>query len=90
MTGLVTGEKWFNSLPKDLQTILLEESVKAGDFASQKTIQGLNDYEAKMKAAGVAISTVDITPFKKATEEVYINNKLQELRKQVNEVLGKK
>ena len=90
MTGLVTGEKWFNTLPKDLQAILLEESVKAGDFASQKTIQSLNDYEAKMKAAGVTISTVDITPFKKATEEVYVNNKLQDLRKQVNEVLGKK
>lgn len=90
MTGLVCGEKWFSTLPKEYQTILLEESVKAGDFASKKTLDGLKDYETKMKAAGVTITEVDIAPFKKATEVVYEKNKLVELRKQVNEVLGKK
>ena len=90
MTGLVTGEKWFNSLPKEYQTILLEESIKAGDFASQKTMQGLAGYEEKMKAAGVTFAAVDIAPFKKATEVVYEKNNLLELRKQVNEILGKK
>ncbi|MDT8902904.1 C4-dicarboxylate TRAP transporter substrate-binding protein [Anaeroselena agilis] len=90
MTGLVCGEKWFSTLPKEYQAILLEEAVKAGDFASKKTLDGLKDYEAKMKAAGVTINQVDIAPFKKATEVVYEKNKLVDLRKQVNEVLGKK
>ncbi|VBB07593.1 trap transporter solute receptor dctp/teaa [Lucifera butyrica] len=90
MTGLVTGEKWFASLPEEYQTILLEEAIKAGDFASKKTIESLSDYEAKLKASGVVITEVDIAPFKKATELVYEKNNLLDLRKQVNDVLGKK
>jgi tripartite ATP-independent transporter DctP family solute receptor len=90
VTGLATGSKWFNSLPKHYQKILLEESVKAGDYASRLTISSLNEYEANMKKEGVKIVEIDTTPFKKATEAVY--NKIKgyrELRQQVNKALNK-
>ena len=90
MTALVTGDKWFKSLPADLQQILLEETEKAGDFASKKTVDSLSDYEQKMKAAGVTITEVDIKPFKEASKVVYEKNKLTEAKKQVDELLGKK
>jgi len=89
MTGLVTGKQWFNTLPDDYKQILIEESIKAGDYASQKTIEGLTDYEEKMKAEGVAIDEIDVTPFKEATKVVYEKNNLVDIRKQVNEVLNK-
>lgn len=90
ITGLVTGSTWFNSLPVEYQRILLEESVNAGNYASQLTIDGLKDYEAQMAAEGVTIQEVDIIPFKAATDGVY--DKLpgyRELKKKVDQALGK-
>jgi TRAP-type C4-dicarboxylate transport system substrate-binding protein len=90
ITGLATGSKWFNTLPKNYQKMLLEEALKAGDYASHLTIDSLNDYEAKMKKEGVQINNIDTTPFKKATEAVYDKIKgYQELRQQVNKALKK-
>lgn len=71
ITPLVCSESWFQKLPKEYQDMLLEESLKAGDYASKLTKDGLADNEALMKSKGVTISTVDITPFKKACEAVY-------------------
>lgn len=90
ITGLVTGSTWFNSLPEEYQEILLEESANAGNYASQLTIDGLHDYEAKMADEGVTIQEVDITPFKAATDTVY--DKLpgyRELKEKVDQALGK-
>jgi len=89
MTGLVTSDKWFNELPEDYQKILVEESDKAGDFASEKTIESLADYEKQIKDAGVEIDDIDIEEFKKASEVVYEKNNLQDAKKEVDELLGK-
>jgi len=71
ITGLVTSAVWFDSLPKDLQTILREEALKAGDVASYGTQEALAQIEADLKAAGMTINEVDVTPFKEATAGVY-------------------
>lgn len=71
ITGLVAGAAWFDSLPADLQKIVREEALKAGDIASYGTEAALADYEKKMTAQGVTISEIDITPFKEATAPVY-------------------
>ena len=34
INGLIVGEKWFKTLPADLQTILLEETKAAGEERS--------------------------------------------------------
>ncbi len=63
---------YFNRLPKDVQTMLLEEGAKAGDEQTRLTIALENDYIAKFKAAGVTIVTdVDVAAFQKATVPVY-------------------
>jgi TRAP-type C4-dicarboxylate transport system substrate-binding protein len=71
ITGMVTSGAWFDSLPADLQTILREEALKAGDVASYGTQAALADFEAKMQAEGVTITEIDVTPFRDATAPVY-------------------
>ena len=71
ITGLVAGATWFDSLPAELQTMVREEALKAGDIASYGTEAALSDFEKKMTSKGVTISEIDITPFKEATAPVY-------------------
>jgi TRAP-type C4-dicarboxylate transport system substrate-binding protein len=80
ITGVVTSGGWFNSLPADLQTILREEALKAGDVASYGTQDALADLEKKMQDKGVTISEIDVTPFREATAPVYDKLGYGELR----------
>ena len=71
ITGLVTSAKWFASLPADQQKILREEALRAGDVASYGTRDRLAEIEKGLKAAGMTIDEIDVTPFKNATAVVY-------------------
>lgn len=71
ITGLVTSASWFDSLPADLQTILRDEALKAGDIASYGTQDALAEIEERLKAAGMTVNEIDVTPFKEATAGVY-------------------
>jgi tripartite ATP-independent transporter DctP family solute receptor len=89
ITGMVTSASWFDSLPKDLQKILREESLKAGDIASHATEASLDKIEKDLKAKGVEINEVDKQPFIDATKGVYDKLGYTELRKQVEAILNK-
>lgn len=71
ITGMVTSGGWYNSLPADLQKVLRDEALKAGDIASYATRDSFADYEAKMTAAGITITTPDLAPYREATAGVY-------------------
>lgn len=71
ITGLVTSAIWFDSLPADLQKILRDESLKAGDIASHGTEASLAGIEKALKDEGISVRDVDVTPFKEATAKVY-------------------
>ncbi|MGI6284582.1 C4-dicarboxylate TRAP transporter substrate-binding protein [Neomoorella humiferrea] len=86
---LVVGTKWFEQLPKEYQQILLEESLKAGDFTTNKLLSTAKELENNMTAAGAQISEIDKEPFKKLADAVYTKLNYQELRQEVNKVLGK-
>ena len=63
---------YFVKLPADVQTVLLEEGKKAGDYMTKLTLEQQQDYVGKFKAAGVTFVTdVDLPAFQKATESVY-------------------
>ncbi len=89
ITGLVTGTKWFDSLPEKYRTAIREEALKAGDKASYGTIDSLADYKKKMQAAGVTFLQPDLKPFKDASRVVYDKLELNDLKKQVDGVLGR-
>jgi tripartite ATP-independent transporter DctP family solute receptor len=71
ITGLITSASWFDSLPVELQTALREEALKAGDAVSYGTRDKQAEIEQSLKAAGVTIDEIDVTPFKEATAGVY-------------------
>ncbi|MDP2698339.1 C4-dicarboxylate TRAP transporter substrate-binding protein [Thalassospira sp.] len=89
ITGLVTSAIWFDTLPADLQVALREEALKAGDIASYGTRDALAQIEEDLKAAGVTVTEIDVTPFVEATAGVYDKLGYAELRTQVNEILAK-
>lgn len=80
ITGLVTSGPWFDTLPPDLQKILRDESLKAGDVASYGTQDSLASIEQKLKDEGISVREVDLTPFKEATAKVYDDLGYGELR----------
>ena len=71
ITGVVTSAAWFDSLPADLQKMVREEALKAGDIASRGTEASLADYEKQMAEKGMVVTAIDVTPFREATKPVY-------------------
>lgn len=88
ITGLVTSGIWFDSLPSDLQKILRDEALKAGDVASKGTGDALTQIEANLKDEGMTINEIDTTPFEKATAGVYKELGYEDLHQQVEEIVG--
>ncbi|WP_180898101.1 C4-dicarboxylate TRAP transporter substrate-binding protein [Martelella soudanensis] len=80
ITGLITSAGWVDSLPENLQTILHEEALKAGDIASYGTRDALASLEQQLKDNGVMVEEIDVTPFKERTAVVYDNLGYGDLR----------
>ena len=70
--GLVMNEKIFESLSPDLQKILIEESVKAGEAMTATTIENDKKLIEDLKKQGVTVvSDVNVKAFRDATAPVY-------------------
>ena len=80
---------WFDKLPADLQKVLRDEALKAGDIASKGTIDSLTRYEAQFREKGVTVAEIDTTPFRESTKAVYDKLGYGDLRKQVEAALAK-
>jgi len=88
ITGLIGGAIWFDSLPPDLQKIVREEALKAGDVASYGTKDSLDKIEQQLKAAGVNVVEIDVKPFRDATAVVYDKLGYAELREKIQKILA--
>nr|WP_319390722.1 C4-dicarboxylate TRAP transporter substrate-binding protein [uncultured Cohaesibacter sp.] len=71
ITGMVTSAMWYDSLPADLQKVLRDEALKAGDIASYGTLDSFASIEKELKDKGVQVREIDVTPFREATAKVY-------------------
>ena len=70
--GLVMNEKIFQSLDPDLQKILVEESVKAGNEMTETTLSNDKKLLEQLKSEGVTVvEDIDIPAFREATAKVY-------------------
>lgn len=68
----VVSSEWFEGLPDDYQTILVEECRKAGQETSGVMQQAADKAKAKLKDAGMKIvDDIDLEPFRKAGEKAY-------------------
>jgi tripartite ATP-independent transporter DctP family solute receptor len=88
ITGLVTSAQWFDSLPPEMQAILREEALKAGDIASYGTQDALAQIEADLVEAGMTVSEIDTTVFEEATAGVYEKLGYSELREQLQAIVA--
>lgn len=71
MTGLATSEEWYQALPEELRTILDEELRKAGEAASQATVDAQDAVRERMEAEDVTFTEVDVELFRERVSGVY-------------------
>jgi TRAP-type C4-dicarboxylate transport system substrate-binding protein len=87
----VVSAKWFNSLPKDYQQILVEECDKAGEATSRKIFELEAQVEKDLRGRGMTIvENVDLAAFRKAGEKAYEVLKIKDAKDQVYKEIGKK
>jgi tripartite ATP-independent transporter DctP family solute receptor len=68
----VVSAKWFDSLPKEYQAILIEECDKAGEETSNQIFKLEAEVEQQLKGRGMTIvKDVDLSAFRKAGEKAY-------------------
>lgn len=87
ITGIVTSAAWFDKLSPENQKILREETLAAGDYASQLTQDSLAGIEAEFKSKGMSVVEVDKAPFIAVTKSVYDKLGYSDLRTKVEALL---
>jgi len=86
----VVSAKWFDSLPKEYQQILVEECDKAGEATSKQIFKLEAEVEQQLKARGMTIvKDVDLAAFRKAGEKAYEQLKIADAKRAVHKEIGK-
>ncbi|WP_265519093.1 C4-dicarboxylate TRAP transporter substrate-binding protein [Nitratireductor luteus] len=86
----VVSSQWFNSLPEDYQTALVEECRTAGQETSATIEQAVAEAKAEVIEQGMTIvEDVDLEAFRKAGEKAYEVLGLIEAKNKVQEEIGK-
>ena len=87
----VVSAKWFDTLPKKYQAILVEECDKAGEETSRQIFKLEAEVEQQLKGRGMTIvKDVDLAAFRKAGEKAYEALKITEAKNAVHKEIGKK
>lgn len=89
MQGLICGQSWFESLPEDLQTLLVETSIEVGQETAADVMTEADEAEKAMVEAGMTIVEPDLAPFKAAVDPVYEKLGYAELRDKLYKEIGK-
>lgn len=86
----VISAKFFDSMPKEYQTALVEECEKAGEETSNRIFKLEAEVEEQLKKRGMTIvEDVDLAAFRKAGEKAYEVLNISAEKKQVHKEIGK-
>ena len=81
---IVLSNDWYEKLPEDLQKILVDNSIKAGEYSSQLTLELVDTQLEEMKSQGLVVNdTIDLTEFKAVADKVYEAEGLTEARQKL-------
>ncbi|WP_026871108.1 C4-dicarboxylate TRAP transporter substrate-binding protein [Inquilinus limosus] len=86
----VVSAEFFDSLPQDYQTALVEECRRAGQETSAKIIAREGEIRKELRDRGMTIvEDVDLAAFRKAGEQAYQTLGLVEAKQKVHQEIGK-
>jgi len=88
----VVSADWFNKLPKEYQTILIDECDKAGLEVSETLNKNAEQDKQFMISKGMTYiphSELDVKAFKESGKKVYEQFQLLEVRDKIYKELGK-
>lgn len=86
----VVSARWFDGLPKEYQTALVEEADKAGEATSKEIFRLEGEVEQQLKGRGMTIvKDVDLAAFRKAGEKAYETLKILDAKNAVHKEIGK-
>ncbi len=90
INNVIVGEKWFQTLPADLQELLVTETKKMGE-KNARWVERLIKEEvvAKLTQNGMITVQPDRAAFVKASDAAYKTLGFTELRKQIYKEIGK-
>jgi tripartite ATP-independent transporter DctP family solute receptor len=87
---VIVGEKWFATLPADLQTLLVDECKAAAYENAVQIEMTADELEKDMIAKGMTVIPSDRAAFKAAAEKAYTELGFADLRDQIWQAIGKK
>lgn len=86
----VISSQYFNSMPAEYQTALVEECEKAGEETSKEIFRLEAEVEQQLKGRGMTIvEDVDLAAFRKAGDKAYETLKLTDVKNAVHKEIGK-
>ena len=86
----VVSAKWFDGLPKEYQTALIEECDRAGEETSKEIFRLEAEVEQQLKGRGMTIvKDVDLAAFRKAGDKAYEVLKIIDAKNAVHKEIGK-
>jgi len=88
IASMVTGTKFFDSIPAEYQTILLDQAHEAYKDNQAIVVSKSKDYIKEMEASGVTFVEIDKTPFVEAVQPVYVDMGFSELKNELYKELG--
>jgi tripartite ATP-independent transporter DctP family solute receptor len=87
----VISSKFFDTLPRDHQGVLVEECERAGDETSREILRLEAEVKQQLKGRGMTVvEDVDLAAFRKAGEKAYEALKLTEAKNAVHREIGRK
>jgi TRAP-type C4-dicarboxylate transport system substrate-binding protein len=88
IASMVTGTKFFNSIPAEYQAILVKQAFDTYKDNQSVVVSKSDDYIKEMEGKGVTFVKIDKTPFIEAVQPVYEKMNFSKLRDELYAELG--
>lgn len=89
LTALVISDAWFQALPDEYKTILVEASEQAGKTASENVIAKNDEYLKILTDGGIEVVECDVDAFRSACDKAYADLKYTEIKAKIDAELGR-
>lgn len=89
INGLMCGEAWFQTLPEDLQELMISEIAAYGEIESALAQEATQAALAELSNQGMTLVEIDKTPFIEASNAGYEKLGLADLRNEIYTMMGK-